>query len=93
MREQLWSWFHQARADTPVLVGDSPKWGAAIGAAFVGLRTDLLGERFAAAEAELRELQGRMPRGADTVFSHNDVLSGNVMLNSQTGEVNLIDFE
>lgn len=52
-----------------------------------------MGEHFEKAEAELTALQAVIPSDAPTVFSHNDLLAGNILINENTGTIHLIDFE
>lgn len=87
---QLWAW-HRAAVDPTT-------------AKTVGERTDfdtepnggpemLAGLNLQRAEEELRSLQAAIPPSAPTAFCHNDLLAGNIMLDEETGQVTLIDFE
>jgi thiamine kinase-like enzyme len=43
-------------------------------------------------EAELVSLEASLPK-SPAVFSHNDLLAGNIMRGAETGDITLIDFE
>eukprot|EP00747_Dinoflagellata_sp_TGD_P179023 gnl/TRDRNA2_/TRDRNA2_29106_c0_seq2.p1 gnl/TRDRNA2_/TRDRNA2_29106_c0~~gnl/TRDRNA2_/TRDRNA2_29106_c0_seq2.p1 ORF type:complete len:378 (+),score=88.44 gnl/TRDRNA2_/TRDRNA2_29106_c0_seq2:50-1183(+) len=89
--EQLWSWLEQAKRD--VGEGKLSKWGSAAEAHWKSIETDLIGESFALAEAELRHMQAQIPTDLPTAFCNNDLLAGNILMQRSTGEIHLIDFE
>ena len=48
--------------------------------------------RLGRVEAELNSLESSLPK-SPAVFSHNDLLAGNIMRGAETGDITLIDFE
>ena len=94
MWSQLWSWFEQAKRDCAggnTIIQD--KWGADVAARWGPIQDELVGADFSKAESALKDLQASIPSNAMTVFAHNDLLAGNIMLHEETGKIHLIDFE
>lgn len=90
MWPQLWSWLEQAKQDAGSM---EQRWGGAAAERWRPIQIELFGEHFEKAEQELTLLQKAIPTDAPTVFAHNDLLAGNIMVNAATGQTHLIDFE
>jgi ethanolamine kinase len=104
MWPQLWSWLEQAQNTCHEMEG---RWGSGVAARFGDIHARLLGLtpdhsegggggggewRLDRVEAELVALERSLP-ASPAVFAHNDALAGNIMLDANTGDVTLIDFE
>eukprot|EP00656_Telonema_subtile_P044587 TRINITY_DN50839_c0_g1_i1.p1 TRINITY_DN50839_c0_g1~~TRINITY_DN50839_c0_g1_i1.p1 ORF type:complete len:395 (-),score=74.67 TRINITY_DN50839_c0_g1_i1:213-1397(-) len=89
--DQIWLWLSQAERDISQLKN---KCGAAAANRFREVEPALLGQHFTKAREELEELQQRCTTGgAALCFCHNDALAGNILVNEETQQVHLIDFE
>ena len=98
MWNQLESWLQQAK-DTASEI--EHRWGKEVGDRFRSLHetyyssTDEPGSssfNFDRVDMELQQLKKNMPY-SPTIFAHNDLLAGNIMLHTDTGDAKLIDFE
>jgi ethanolamine kinase len=96
---QLWSWLEQAQNSVNSI---EQKWGEEVAKRFHQVHTNYLGTSDCSVgnwdlkrvERELITLDKEIPDNfSPPVFAHNDLLAGNILLNKDTGEVHLIDFE
>lgn len=88
---QLIAWLEQAQGSVTKLKAGC--FGEEVARRTTVLEYDLLGPSLERARKEIADLQREIPTDAPSIFSHNDVLSGNVLKDPATGEVRLIDFE
>lgn len=89
---QLWAWFDSAASKE---VGDKIRAEPAnpMQSPSGAIILDELKLSDPATRVMLERLQKQVPESAPVVFCHNDVLSGNIMINDDTDDVCLIDFE
>jgi ethanolamine kinase len=96
MWSQLFSWLKQAQETNKEI---ESKWGKDVFNRFKNLHQTYLSHdnndvsfNLDRVETELNELKQNIPY-SPSVFSHNDLLAGNIMLETNTGNAKLIDFE
>ena len=96
MWTQLFSWLKQAQETCSALEN---KWGDDVAQRFETLHGNCFSTsgdnsewNLDRVELELLDLQRHM-LPSPAVFAHNDLLAGNIMLGTETGDVKLIDFE
>ena len=96
---QLWSWLEQAQGSVSMI---EEKWGNEVANRFHQVHANYLGTSdcnignwdLKRVENELHALNKEIPEDfSPSVFAHNDLLAGNILLNKLTGQVHLIDFE
>jgi ethanolamine kinase len=94
---QLFSWLKQAKVSINTL---EAKWGEDTAERFHEVHQAYFGEgemgnwTLDRIEGELDALSKSIPQDlSPSVFAHNDLLAGNILLNQTSGHVHLIDFE